>query len=98
MSKELEVILVKKLEYQRIDCVCGVAVIPKDPSPDISEAVKDTVREFGAKFQMLDTTVHPEAVLKYHITKLPAVVIENKAYPAEVEVIRKVLNEMAKTG
>ena len=96
MTGELEVILVKKLEYKRVDCTCGVAVMSTDPTPDISEAIKNVSREFGARFSILDTTVHPDAVLMYHIQELPAVVIEEKTYPADEGVVRKVLGELSR--
>jgi len=95
VTKEPEVILVKKLEYKRVDCTCGVAVMSIDPTPDISEVIKDAAREFGVRFRMLDTTEHPDAVLKYHIKELPAVVIEDMTYPANGEVVRKVLGELS---
>ena len=95
MTEELEVILVKKLEYKRVDCTCGIAVMSTDPTPDISKAIKNAAREFGARFSILDTTVHPDAVLRYHIKELPAVVIEEKSYPADVGVVRKVLGELS---
>lgn len=94
MTQEPEVILVKKLEYKRVDCTCGVAVMSTDPTPDISEAIKNAARDFGVKFRMLDTTEHPDAVLKYHIKELPAVVIGVMTYPADGEVVRKVLSEL----
>ncbi len=94
MTGELEVILVKKLEYKRVDCTCGVAVMSADPTPDISEAIKNVAREFGARFSILDTTVHPDAVLRYDIKELPVVVIEEKTYPADEGVVRKVLGEL----
>ena len=93
---ELEVILVKKLEYKRVDCTCGVAVMSTDPTPDISKAIKNAAREFGARFSILDTTVHPDAVFRYHIKELPAVVIEEKTYPADKGVVRKVLGELSR--
>lgn len=93
MTEEPEVILVKKLEYKRIDCTCGVAVMPIDPTPGISEAIKNAAREFGVMFRMLDSIEHPDAVLKYHIKELPAVVIGEMTYPADVDVVRKVLGE-----
>lgn len=95
MTKEPEVILVNKLEYKRVDCTCGVAVMSTDPTPDISKAIKNAAREFGAKFRILDTTVHPDAVLKHHIKELPSVVIEEKSYPADEGVVRKVLGELS---
>ena len=92
---ELEVILVNKLEYKRVDCTCGVAVMSTDPTPDISEAIKNVAREFGARFSILDTTVHPDAVFRYQIKELPAVVIEEKTYHADEGVVRKVLGELS---
>ena len=96
MTEELEVILVKKLEYKRVDCTCGVAVMSTDPTPDISKAIKNVAREFGARFSILDTTVHPDAVLRYQIKELPAVVIKDKSYPADGDVVRKVLGELSR--
>ena len=95
MNNEPEVILVKKLEYKRVDCTCGVAVMSTDPTPDISETIKNVAREFGARFSILDTTVHPDALLRYHIRELPAVVIEEKTYPADEGVVRRVLSELS---
>ena len=90
MREELEVILVQKLEYQRIDCVCGVAVMPIDPTPEVTNAIKKIARECGARFRLVDTTVHPEVVRTYHINTLPDVVIGKTAYPADVTVIKNV--------
>jgi hypothetical protein len=95
MVEELEVKLVKKLEYKRIDCTCGVAVMPRDPTPELSEAIKGIARKFGARFRIMDTNVHPEVVSKYHIKKLPSVVINEKAYPAEVGVVDRVLTDFS---
>ena len=95
MTDKPEVILVKKLEYKRVDCTCGVAVMPTDPTPDISEAIKNAAREFGVRFRLLDTTEHPDAVLKYRIKELPAVVIGEMTCPADVEVVRKILGELS---
>ena len=94
MSMELELILVKKLVNKRIDCTCGVAVMPTDPSPEISEAIKSLAWEFGARFRIVDTSVHPGVVLKYHIKELPAVVIGERAYEANAGIVRKVLAEI----
>ena len=95
MTEEPEVILVKKLEYKRVDCTCGVAVMSTDPTPDISEAIKNAARDFSVRFRMLDTTEHPDALLKYHINELPAVVIGEMTYPADGEVVRKVLGKLS---
>ena len=95
MTEEPDVILVKKMEYKRVDCTCGVAVMSTDPTPDISEAIKNAAREFGVRFRILDTSEHPNAVLKYHIKELPAVVIGEMTYPADVEVVRNVLGKLS---
>ncbi|HUW67307.1 MAG TPA: hypothetical protein VMW20_04580 [Candidatus Nanoarchaeia archaeon] len=94
MVEELEVTLIKKLEYKRIDCTCGVAVMPKDPTPELSEAIKGITRKFDAKFRILDINVHPDVVLKYHIKTLPCVLIDGKTYQADAEVVNKVLAEI----
>jgi len=47
-----------------------------------------------AKFRILDINIHPDVVLKYHIKTLPCVLIDEKAYPADVEVVNKVLTEI----
>ena len=94
MVEDLEVTLIKKLEYKCIDCTCGVAVMPSDPTPEVTEAIKKIARKFGARFRILDTTVQPDVVFKYYIRKLPSVVIDEKAYPADVEVVNKVLTEI----
>ncbi|MCL7415221.1 MAG: hypothetical protein M8349_04070 [ANME-2 cluster archaeon] len=94
MAEEREVILVKKLEYKRIDCTCGVAVMPTDPSPEVSEVIRGAAREFDARFRIIDTTVHPEVVLKYHIKELPAVVIGDTVYQVDESVVKKVLAEI----
>jgi hypothetical protein len=65
MVEELEVTLIKKLEYKRIDCTCGVAVMPKDPTPELSEAIKGITLKFDAKFLILDINIHPDVVCKY---------------------------------
>lgn len=91
---EQMVILVKKLKYKRIDCTCGVAVMPTDPTPLITEEIKKLAGEFGLGFRISDTTVHPELVMEYHIRELPAVVVQGKAYPADVKLIKKALNDL----
>jgi len=94
MTEETEIILIKKLEYKRTDCACGVAVIPTDPTPDVSEKIRATARESGFTFRIIDVREHPGLVQKYQIKKLPAVIIEELAYPADVELIRKVIHKI----
>ncbi|MDF1531391.1 MAG: hypothetical protein SCH39_06195 [Methanosarcinales archaeon] len=94
MSGEREVILVTKLVNKRIDCTCGVAMMPIDPSPEVSEAIKRVARESGARFRIIDTSVHPEVVSKYHIKELPAVLIEERVYEADEGTVKRVLAEI----
>jgi hypothetical protein len=68
--------------------------MPTDPTPEFSKAIKGITRKFDAKFRILDTTVQPDVILKYHIKTLPSVLIDDKAYPADVEVVNKVLTEI----
>ncbi|MCL7413557.1 MAG: hypothetical protein M8353_08085 [ANME-2 cluster archaeon] len=76
---------------KRIGCTCGVAVVPADPSPEVSEAIKRVARESGAGFRIIDASVHPEVISKYHIRELPAVLIEEKVYEADEGILREVL-------
>lgn len=92
---EREVILVKKLVNTCINCTCGVAVVPTDPSPDVSEAMKRAARESGAKFRIIDTSVHPDVLSKYQIKELPAVLIGEKVYKADEGIVREVLAEIS---
>ena len=93
---KLKVILVKKLEYKRTDCACGVAIIPTDPTPDISSEIKSAAVESGVGFKVLDVTEHPDVMKKYGIKELPAVIIGNRAYPAEAEVVKRIIEKMKK--
>ncbi len=95
-SKLHKVILVKKLEYKRTDCACGMAIIPTDPTPDISSMIKSAAEESGAGFKILDVTEHPEVMKKYRIKELPAVIIGGRAYPAEADIVKKIIDEMKK--
>jgi len=94
MTKETEIILIKKLEYKRTDCTCGVAVIPTDPTSDVSEKIRATARESGFTSRIIDVQVHPGLVQKYQIKKLPAVIIGEKAYPADVNLVKKVIHKI----
>lgn len=95
-SEICKVLLVKKLEYKRTDCTCGVAIIPTDPTPDISSKIRSAAVESGAGFKILDVTEHPEVMKKYGIKELPAVVIGDRAYPAEAGIVSKIIEEMKK--
>jgi hypothetical protein len=47
----IELKLVKELGYERIECACGMAVLPKDPTPEITAAVKKIAIEEGRNSQ-----------------------------------------------
>lgn len=69
--------------------------MPTDPTPELSEAVKEIARKFHARFRILDVNVHPDVISKYRIKKLPSVIIDEKAYPADVEIVDRVLAEIS---
>jgi len=71
-----------------------VAIIPTDPTPDISSEIKNAAVESGVGFKILDVTEHPEVMKKYRIKELPAVIIGDRAYPAEAEVVKKIIEEI----
>ncbi|HIH44771.1 MAG TPA: hypothetical protein HA257_06805 [Candidatus Methanoperedenaceae archaeon] len=85
--------LVKEMGYERIYCTCGMAVLPRDPSPDLTMKIKKVAREAGAQFLLNDISVHPEFRDMYGIKSLPAVVVGEKAYPPDEELIRKALRD-----
>ena len=87
----IEVKLIKELGYERIECACGMAVLPKDPTPDITRAVKKLATEEGAKFSIVDTSVHPEIISEYNIRELPAVIIGKNTYRIEENTIRSAI-------
>ncbi len=89
---KIEVKLVKELGYERISCVCGTAVFPKDPTPEISEMVKQTAIQNGAGFSIVDTSIHPEVIEEYSIAELPAVIINRRVVPVTEEAITKAIN------
>jgi hypothetical protein len=72
--------LVKELGYERIECACGMAVLSKDPTPEITATVKKIAIEEGAKFSIIDTSIHPEIIKKYNIRELHAVIIGKNTY------------------
>ncbi len=88
-----EIKLVKELGYERIECACGMAVLPKDPTPEITAIVKKIAIEEGAKFSIIDTSVHPEVIKKYNISKLPAVIIGKNTYTIEENILRSAIRK-----
>ncbi|MCX9012625.1 MAG: hypothetical protein OIN66_16090 [Candidatus Methanoperedens sp.] len=87
----IELKLVKELAYERINCTCGMAVLPKDPTPEVTSAMKKIAIEEGAKFSIIDTSIHPEVIKKYNIKELPAVVIGKNSYGIDENTIRRAI-------
>lgn len=90
---QVEVKLVKEMGYERIDCTCGMAVLPRDPTPELSQMVKKIAIEEGAKFSIIDTSIHPEIMEKYKIPELPVVIIGNNIHPVDENIIRFVIRK-----
>ncbi len=84
----VEVKLIKNMGHERIDCGCGMAVIPKDPSPELTERIRQAAREEGARFSLIDASLHPE--IKH---TLPCVMIEKNIYPADENIIRSAIRK-----
>ncbi len=91
LMTRIELKLVKELGYERIECACGMAVLPKDPTPEITSAVKKIAIEEGAKFSIIDTSIHPEVIKEYNIKELPAVIIGKNTYGIEENIIREAI-------
>ena len=92
---ELEVKLLKAILHKRINCGCGVAVIPVDPSPQITKMVRDIVKEYGISFRLVDVSEYPEMLDEYGLEtdELPALVIGDTVCNLENETIRRVIEE-----
>ncbi|HEY9246527.1 MAG TPA: hypothetical protein VIO11_06750 [Candidatus Methanoperedens sp.] len=89
----LEIRLIKEMGYERISCACGMAVLPRDPSPEISKMVERVASEACAKFSIVDVWVHPAVLEEYKISELPAVIIGKKSYPTDEVIIREALRK-----
>ncbi len=89
----IELKLVKEMGYERIECTCGMAVLPKDPTPEITLGMKEIAIEEGAKFSIIDISVHPEIMSKYDIVEFPAVIIGEKAYGIDEKIIREAIRK-----
>jgi len=87
----VEVKLIKEMEYERISCACGMAVLPRDTTPEITRMIKKIAIEEGAKFSMTDTKVHPELIEEYEIRELPAVLIGKNIYRIDERIIREAI-------
>ena len=90
-----EVKLIKTISHKRTDCGCGVAVIPIDPSPDITKMVRDIVKEYGIPFKLVDISAYPEMLDEYGLKtdELPALVIGDTLCDLENETIRRIIEE-----
>ena len=92
---KLEVKLLKTISHKRTDCGCGVAVIPVDPSPQITKMVRDIVKEYGVSFRLVDVSAYPEMLDEYGlvIDELPVLVVGDTPCDLENETIRRVIEE-----
>ena len=90
-----EVKLIKIISHKRTDCGCGIAVIPIDPSPDITKMVRDIVKEYGIPFKLIDASAYPEILDEYDLKKddLPALIINDTLCNLENKTIRTVIEE-----
>ena len=90
---KLEVKLIKTILHKRTNCGCGVAVIPIDPSPDITKMVRDIVKEYGISFKLVDATAYPEMLDEYGLEtdELPALVVGGTLCNLENETIRRAI-------
>ncbi|MCL7410261.1 MAG: hypothetical protein P1P69_01830 [Methanosarcinaceae archaeon] len=90
---KLEVKLLKAILHKRTNCGCGVAVIPIDPSPQITKMVRDIVKEYGVSFWLIDISAYPEMLDEYglEIDELPTLVIGDTLCKLENEKIRKAI-------
>lgn len=90
-----EVRLIKIILHKRTDCGCGVAVIPVDPSPDITNMVRDIVKEYGIPFKLIDASAYPEMLDEYGLKKdeLPALVIGDTPCKIEEKQIRRLIQD-----
>jgi hypothetical protein len=85
--------LIKAMEYERIDCTCGMAVLPKDPTPEITLSMKKLAIQEDVQFFIVDVSMHPEVMNKYDIRELPAVIIGKKAYKIDEKMIRDAIKK-----
>ena len=90
-----EVKLIKIISHKRTDCGCGIAVIPIDPSPDITKMVRDIVKEYGIPFKLIDASAYPEMLDEYDLKKddLPALIINDTLCNLENKTIRTAIEE-----
>ena len=87
----IEVRLVKEMGYERIDCTCGMAVLPKDPTPELTAMVKKITLEEDVRFSVIDTSYNPPVLDEYDISEIPCVIIGEKIYPVDAHIIRSAI-------
>ena len=90
-----EIKLIKIISYKRTDCGCGVAVIPTDPSPDLTKMVRDIVKEYGIPFKLIDASEYPEILDDYglRVDELPGLVVGGTLCNLENKTIRRAIEE-----
>ena len=87
----IEVRLVKEMGYERIKCTCGVAVLPKDPTPELTKLVKQITLEEDVGFSVIDTSYSPPILDEYEIPEIPCVIIGENIYPVDANIIRSAI-------
>lgn len=89
----IEVRLVKEMGYERIDCTCGMAVLPKDPTPELTAMVKKIALEENARFSVIDTSYNPPILDEYDISDIPCVIIGENIYSVDAHIIRSAIRK-----
>ena len=87
----IEVRLVKEMGYERIKCTCGVAVLPKDPTPELTKLVKQITLEEDVGFSIIDTSYNPPILDEYEMPEIPCVIIGENIYPVDANIIRSAI-------
>ena len=87
----IEVRLVKEMGYERIKCTCGMAVLPKDPTPELTKLVKQITLEEDVGFSVIDTSYSPPILDEYEIPEIPCVIIGENIYPVDANIIRSAI-------
>ena len=87
----IEVRLVKEMGYERIKCTCGMAVLPKDPTPELTKLVKQITLEEDVGFSVIDTSYSPPILDEYEMPEIPCVIIGENIYPVDANIIRSAI-------
>jgi len=59
----------------------------------VKDALKKIAIEEGAKFSIIDTSLHPEIISQFDIKELPAVMIGKNTYRIEENTIRSAIRK-----